>query len=268
MENLHRYKADMLYGDKLESANEVGDFEFFITSRPTITKADRRNANIPISGRNGDLILNDDSYSNVDISFECAIKSKTQDVKQNDIDTFTEWLNKGTYQKLSLYFRPDSYWMACFQGKLAFENKKMDNLYTKFSISFTAKPLQLKLKNNANIIYNTPLPAKIEVDNLYGDSMPILHVTGKGSFEIKVTNARGKQFLIECKDISEANGVLHLDSELMLAYYRTGNATPRSAEEFVLTDEYPMFTHGKNTIEIKPLGGVVKLEIEPRWSVV
>lgn len=264
MENLFRYKADLLYGDKLESANSIGDFEFFITSRPQITKAQRRNNNVAIAGRDGDLIRDDDSYDNVDISLECIIKSKTQANKQNDIDKLYHWLNRGGYQKLQLYFRDEVYWMACFQGNFAYDNKKSDNLYTKISISFTAKPNQLKLKSDTIVV--SPITASFNVPNNYGKSKPIFHVTGKGNFEIKVTDSTGKVTTIEFKDISEANGALHVDTELYIAYYGTPKI-PRSAEEFVLADEYPVFTNGLNKVEIKPFIYVTKLEIEPRWAV-
>ena len=248
------------YGDDLESS---GNYKVRIEGRPTMTKPMRRNGNIEIGGRSGDLLTDDDSYDNIDISFEANIKSKSADpdVVQKDIDDFYAWLDRGNYQKLSLYYDTKHYYLAAFQGKFATGNTKLTRHMTPVSFSFTAKPYKLNMNQSNDKIVKTE--RKFTIDSLNKKGFPLIKLNGTGNHTLKFTYPNKKEVKIFCRNIT---GHVYLDCELMIAYREVAGDV-FSMEDNVECDEYPTLPKGKTEIEITTTT-LDTIEITPRWQTI
>ena len=247
------------YGDDLESS---GNYKVRIEGRPTMTKPMRRNNNIEIGGRSGDLLTDDDSYDNIDISFEANIKSKSADpdVVQKDIDDFYSWLNRGGYQKLSLYYDTKHYYLAAFQGKFASGNTKLTRHITPVSFSFTAKPYKLnKNQDGEKIVQSIP---KFTIDSgTRNKGVPLIKINGTGNHTLQVTYPNKKVVKVFCRNVTDH---IYLDCELMIAY-REMAGDVYSMEDSVECDEYPTLEKGKTEILVTSTN-LKTIEIIPRWQ--
>lgn len=249
------------YGDDLESS---GNYKVRIEGRPTMTKPMRRNGNIEVGGRSGDLLTEDDSYDNIDISFEANIKSKSADpdVVQEDIDNFYAWLDRGGYQKLSLYYDTKHYYLAAFQGKFATGNTKLTRHMTPVSFSFTAKPYKLNKNQEDEKIVKTEKVFSIDNKGKY-KGVPLIKINGTGNHTLQVTYPNKKVVKVFCRNVTDH---IYLDCELMIAY-REMAGDVYSMEDSVECDEYPVLPKGKSDIMLSS-STATTIEITPRWQTI
>ena len=220
------------------------DFGVYISGLNTFGAPERDVETISISGRNGDLTLDNGRYKNIDISYPAFIFDRFD----NNIEGLRNFLlsQKG-YQRLEDTYHPDEYRMARYKG--GFSAKVIDELYAgEFDLTFNCYP-QRYLKSGEQVI-------TITTDNsIYNEYMqvakPLIRAYGTGTFTIGDISVQ----------ITTADDYTDIDCELQEAY-KDDLTTNCNANIVLLNGDFPSLTSGDNEIT---LDGITQLEIEPRW---
>lgn len=229
------------------SSRDVGiEVETF----PTYDVPEREYEAIHVPGRNGDVIIDNGTYKNIQRSYYVSIATYSLSYHQK-LASVAKWLHSSSgYARLEDSYEPDFYRQAYYKEKVNFEN--LFNEAGRATINFECKPQKFFKSGEIAIEFtsagsiqngtvNIALP-KIEVitDNTQGE-------INIGGIRISIAANAGTSIII--------------DSELQDAY---NNQNVNKNLSITLTDgEFPVLKPGKNTISFS--GGVQRVLITPRW---
>lgn len=201
---------------------------------------------IHIPGRNGDLVIDNGSYQNVERSYQIAIGDPKKDFTEM-ANRIAEWLNSASgYARLEDSYEPEYYRMAMFQEEVSIENILQHA--GRATVHFQCKP-QRFLKSGEEAVR---VSDSLVLRNPTGfSSLPVITVYGVGSGKLCV----GDQEIT----ISDINGPLVLDSEIQDVY---SGSTNRNSD-VVLSNGFPKLASGENYIVCN--GGITYMEVIPRW---
>ena len=220
-----------------------GDFGVVISGQDTWKKASPDLERVTIPGRNGELILTNKRYNNVDIPYKCGI------IRNFDVN-FTGFINHlladPGYHRLEDSYHPEVYRMAVFDAQTEPDMTAL-NAQGEFNITFSCKP-QMYLKSgelkqeayNGNAIYN---PTRQE-------ARPLIRVYGTGELVVGSDIVR----------INECNSYTDLDCELQEAYKEQTNCNDNIELD---QDDFPSLVPGRTIISWS--GGIYRVEVTPRW---
>ena len=201
---------------------------------------------IHVPGRNGDLVIDNGSYQNVNRSYQMAIGDKRKDYTSM-ANAISEWLHSVSgYARLEDSYEPEYYRMAMFQDEISIENIMQHA--GRLTVDFNCKP-QRFLKSGEEII---KISKRTTLYNPTGfNSLPCITVYGSGRGVLSI----GQHTIT----ISNINGSIVLDSEIQDVYKGTVN---RNAD-VTLNKSFPEFVTGENSIAWS--GGITYVEVIPRW---
>lgn len=204
-----------------------------------------------IPGRSGDLVIDEETYSNTDRVYNVAMLVKENSTFQAAAATISKWLHSGHgYCRLEDSYEPEIYRMAYYR-----ENASLTSLLRqggRASITFHCKP-QRYLKDGEKI---TTLSASGSILNPTDyPARPLLRIyaTGTGSVTINGTEI----------EFNTVNEYVDIDCEEQICY--KGNELAGSKIEFS-TNEFPQLNPGDNTINFGT--GIASLQITPRWYII
>lgn len=204
---------------------------------------------IHIPGRNGDLVIDNKSYKNVERRYQIAIgvPGLSYSMMASHI---SDWLHSGKgYCRLEDSYDPEHYRMAMYN-----EQNNIENIFQqagRAEITFNCKPQRflksgdrkIVLSNNGSI--SNPSREK---------ALPLIQVNGLGAGELTVTS--DETFVLTFSDI---DAYAEVDCDLMLC--RKGNVNKNST--LTLSNEFPKLSKGITTFSWT--GGITSVEITPRW---
>ena len=196
-----------------------------------------------IPGRNGDLIWETGSYENRGASASCFCLQK--DVEKTISHATRFLMGKKGYRRLETSDDPDHYWMARVENspQIAMRLRTL----APFEIGFDCKP-QRFVKAGENAVVFT---SNGSLFNQYGQvALPFITIYGQGAGQLVVGDS-----VVEVKAL---NGFLYLDSDTQNAYNNNGNQNMN-----INAPVFPVLGDGE--IPISFSGGIVKVEIIPRW---
>ena len=224
------------------------EFNIYVTGVSISGSPQRDVSFLSIPGRNGDLIVDNKRWHNIDITYSLAIASRFSDY----FDWFkAEMLSQQGYQELHDSVYPDFFRMAIIKAPINPETIRRNRAGT-FDVTFHCKPQRYLKTGTFGMEFTEPT----ELWNQYGfTAKPIITVYGNGPGTLSVGNAT-----VEIKDMEEQ---LILDCDLMDAYRKVGEGAPESMNGSIYAPEFPELVGGKNPISWA--GGVSKIEIIPRW---
>lgn len=201
---------------------------------------------IHIPGRNGDLVIDNGSYQNVNRSYQIAIGDERRDFTDM-ANIIAEWLHSASgYARLEDSYEPEYYRMAMFQSELSIENIMQHA--GRVTVEFNCKP-QRFLKSGEEILQ---LPLDAVLRNPTGfHSLPSITVYGSGQGELAVNG--------QSIAITNINGFIVLDSDIQDAYKGSVNRN----SDIILYNGFPRFIPGENNITWR--GGIKNVEVIPRW---
>ncbi len=201
---------------------------------------------IHVPGRNGDLVIDNGSYQNVNRSYQMAIGDPQKDYTSM-ANVISEWLHSASgYARLEDSYEPEYYRMAMFQDEISVENIMQHA--GRLTIDFNCKP-QRFLKSGEELVKIT---GQTILYNPTGfNSLPCITVYGNGRGVLSIG-----MYTIT---ISSINGSIVLDSEIQDVYRGTVN---RNAD-VILNKNFPEFVPGENSIGWS--GGITYVEVVPRW---
>lgn len=119
------------------NGQKSSDFGVWASGSQIFETPAKRVERISVPGRNGDLIIEDGSFENVELTFkDCFIPNNFAE----NFSNFKSFLNRQKgYQRLELSWLPDEYRLATFADSISPTIKNWDGM-GKFDITFNCKP--------------------------------------------------------------------------------------------------------------------------------
>ena len=220
------------------------DFGVYISGLNTFGAPERDVDIISISGRNGDLTIDNGRYKNIDVSYPAFIFDRFD----NNIEGLRNFLlSQSGYKRLEDTYHPNEYRLARYKSGLT--PKVIDELYAgEFDLTFDCYP-QRYLKSGDQTITMT---ADGSLFNEYAQiAKPIIRAYGTGSFTVGDVTVT----------INSADDYTDIDCELQEAY--KDDLTTNCNANITLDDGvFPSLISGENAIT---LDGITQLDIKPKW---
>lgn len=201
---------------------------------------------VHIPGRNGDLIIDNNSYQNITRAYDIAIGDTNKDFTTM-ANTISEWLNSASgYARLEDSYETEYYRMAIYQDEVSIENIMQHAGRT--TIEFNCKP-QRFLKSGEDKL--TLTKATVLRNPTGFSSFPEISVYGSGSGVLGIDD-----YTIS---ISNINGKIIIDSDIQDIY----NGSVNRNGDVTLSNGFPMLIPGECNFHWS--GGISYVEVVPRW---
>ena len=119
------------------NGKKSSDFDVWASGLNLMNSPEKRIERIAVPGRNGDLLIEDGSWANIELEFkDCFIPN---DFSQR-ISDLSNYLNRQKgYQRLELSWIPDEYRLAAFHNGIESTMRNWDGM-GKFDLVFDCKP--------------------------------------------------------------------------------------------------------------------------------
>lgn len=236
--------VECFYFDNIASS----DFGVYISGTETFAVPGRARQMLSVPGRNGDLILDDGRFENVEIRYSCFIREDFR-------DKFSEFINflakYKTYARLRDTYHPEELMFGV--PILAFlPQTGPANASGRFTISFNCKPQRYLLDGMVEeVIQATGASISGSLTNPTDMiARPLMYVYGYGTFTI------GSQSVTV---LQHGSPYMIIDSETMDARYGAVNLNA-----YLQVDDFPTIPPG--TVSISSDGTTItEIDITPRW---
>lgn len=242
------------------------DYGIFILSSNSYDSPKRKTTAYSIPGRDGDIIVDEGYYLNVDITYKVRISidkllanSPNTNIAyalDNIKDCFYSII--GEYAELRDSYNPDYYRMGCFDNGFEFSEFKNNKDFIDTEITFNCKPYRYRedgkeviaINNNTNnLIYNPEIYA----------SLPLIQINkGTGDYANVWIDGYGF-FQFDFSGISISS--IKIDSENQLVYYNGTNYYSKYSPP--PRQKFPVLKSGTSIIQKTVETGTVL--ITPRW---
>ena len=219
------------------------EFKVYISGFGTYDAPARVYSSYEVPGRNGDLIVDEKRFENIDLKYPAFIYEELP----INIEGLRNYLLSLTgYQRLEDTYHPDEYRLAVYkEGLEADINQRHD--FGEFDLIFNCKP-QRFLKSGEKVMTLTSSGSVFNPTMF--ESKPLLRVYGSGILGI------GSQSIT----ISNADEYTDIDCEMMDCFKGTANKN----SNVTFTDyNFPVLKPGTNNFQLN--SGITKVEITPRW---
>lgn len=207
-----------------------------------------------IPGRDGDLIVPNYRYPNINVSYNVFVPSKSIAELNDKIRKIKQWLYKDvtSYHELTDTYDTESYRRAVFASSLDIE-EQLNKIGT-FTVRFSCYPYKFLNSGKDAVTLSSGGGNESLVNPTAFSSKPLIRINGNGDGTLMIVNDEG----IFTVRISDINSYLYCDSELMNFY--KGSI---SANDKVTASKFPVLAPGENHIVFS--GGITSLAITPRW---
>lgn len=218
------------------------DFSVWINGGGTFGSPERDVQTIKVPGRNGDLIMDNGRYHNLDVIYQAYI---SEDFSQN-FGAFKAWIeSRRGYKRLADSYHPDHYRLARLKEPLQ-PSMGAFNRYGTFDIVFDCDPRKFLKDGEKQNVYTSSASL---INPTQFEALPLLRVYGTGTVTIGNISVT----------INSADEYTDIDCEIQEAYKGNQNCN----ENITLSEgEFPILTPGGNNIS---LSGVTGIELTPRW---
>lgn len=225
------------------STDEVG---IVVETPPNYEIPERNYEIIPVPGRNGDIIIDLNSYKNVVREYDIAIGEEDGDFSVLS-SKIANWLYSGHgYLRLEDSYLPEYYMMAAVIAP----NNIINILQQagRATVQFNRKP-QRFLKSGDRPIIVTKQTTLFNPTQF--NSKPLIIVNGTGSGVVNIGGYSVK--------IDNLEDEITIDCELEESYKGTNNQN----NKVTLSNGYPLLVPRDNIVNFS--GGITKVTIIPRW---
>lgn len=180
------------------------DFGIRISGEATFNRPRRKYSSHDIPGRNGSLIIDEDSFENIDLSYPAFIIQGMPD----RIRDFANYMGSfAGYQRIEDTYAPDTFRLGQYSSGLEMQSSGYMNRQGKFDITFNCKPQRFLKSGEIPITFNTN-------GNIWNRtnfaSQPLLRVYGSGAGTVSIGD-----YIITISDIDD---YVDIDCEIMDAY--------------------------------------------------
>lgn len=225
------------------STDEVG---IVVETPPNYEIPERNYEIISVPGRNGDVVIDLNSYKNVVREYNIAIGEEDGDFSVLS-SKIANWLYSGHgYLRLEDSYLPEYYMMAAVIAPNNIANILQQA--GRATVQFNRKPQRfLKIGDRPTIITKS----KTMVNPTQFDAKPLITVKGNGNGDINIGG-----YAIKLENIE---GEIIVDCELEESYRGTVNQNGKVK----LSNGYPLLKPGDNFITFT--GSIQSVTIIPRW---
>lgn len=218
------------------------DFKTWISGGGTYGSPVRDVSAVSVPGRNGDIIIDNGRYSNIEVKYESFIV-KDFDANIAALRSFLGSL-KG-YKRLEDTYHPDEYRLALFSAGLTPSTTTL-NREGRFDIVFNCKPQRFLTKGEKSLSVEN---GDAITNHTLFEAEPVIRVYGTGTLTIGDVSVQ----------VTTADGYTDIDSRIQEAYKGTTNCNGN----IVLTNGvFPTLKPGVNEISFT---GFSSVEITPHW---
>ena len=218
------------------------DFGLYVSKKEIYSGPARDVSFHSIPGRSGDVLIDNNRYENVTVSYTVGIK----DIKAN-IQKIKAWLCQPGYLELTDTYQPNYFRYACFCSSLDVV-ELLENVGTA-QIIFNCKPFMYLKSGKTNKTFTAS--GSVITNPCDFASYPIIRIYGSGAVTLSINN--------KSYSFSSISPHVVCDSELMNCYY--SNTLKNNVIGFT---EFPVLEPGDNTIAFT--GSVTRIIITPRWQ--
>ncbi len=235
---------------KIDDEKTSKDYGTYILSQ-TYESAEKDMEEIEVDGRNGSLLIDNGTFKNNKIIYECITKKILVFPARKHFDELVNCLqSKKGYFKLADTIRKDEYRLAYL--KSVSDVEVYGNEFIKFKLEFVTKPQ--RYLNKGDVAKNIGIGVRRENNPTPFTSKPWIHVNA--------VSGRGGTLKINDKPIFFYGNIedVYIDSETMTVIDRNGRNVYNQIK--LHNNEFPILTTGDNTIEHD---GAIDVEIKTRW---
>lgn len=205
-----------------------------------------------VPGRNGDLVLDTGSYSNVTQSYSISF-GREQMTYEDMAGKVARWLHNSIgYCKLEDSYNPHFYRLALYEEEVAFSN--ISNEGGKATISFNCKPQKFLKNGDRKQTFTKTGSIK---NPTFEHSRPIVTVYGEKA------STKNAAITIGTSTVTFGDGIdgyVTIDSEIQDVYKNEVNMN----QSVTLSSGYPLLTPGVNSISFSN-SGIKKVEVISKW---
>lgn len=225
------------------AGRNLDEFKTFITNAGVYSTPARSYESIPVAGRSGNLLMENNKFENVEHLYPIII---LEDFDKNYAALKSFLLSKRGYQRLSDSFYPDEYYLATFSRFDNTNQKFIDGQMGTSVLVFERKPQRFLKSGEKKITINTAGSIK---NPTHFEALPFIRVYGSGTLTINNTSIT----------INTDYAHLDIDCELQEVLQVDGNL------DITLTNgKFPVLSTGVNEVSFS---GLTSVEITPRWYV-
>lgn len=220
------------------------DYGIYLTDANVYGKPSRDVETISVAGRNGDLVIDNHRYINLDMEYPCVILDEFAESYTRFINELSQYSN--TYVKIEDSFDANSYILARFIGAVEPDKVKQHGKDGAFVLKFNRKPQRyIKDGNNEiNVVGN------INLFNEYiNEAKPLIRAYGTGTITINDTSVQ----------VTACDVYTDIDCELEEAYKGAVNC---NSNIILSNGNFPTLKSGENSISAT---GFSQVTIKPRW---
>lgn len=218
------------------------DYGIYVSGSGTFNAPELDVISYEIPGRNGELIISNERYKNLEVVYPAFIRSN---FRYNAARARAWLLSPQGYCRLSDDYHPYEYRLGRFKGPIDFDMRFL-NMSGECNLIFDCKPQryltsgeQAKIFAAANTLANPTLFPARPLITVYG--------TGSGTITIGETTVT----------LAGISSYVDLDCELQDAYKGTTNCND------LMTGTFPVLDPGNNVVNFT--GDITGLKIVPRW---
>lgn len=232
------------------------DFGIEVWQAPNYQIPEREYETIHIPGRNGDLVIDKESFKNVPRQYVISLFDRKKDFTTLS-NKLAEWLHSTSgYARLEDSYEPDYYRMAIYQ-----KNTEITNVFDRAgyaTIEFNCKPQRFLISGDTPIRSTNGSISLVNPTNF--KSSPILKAYGNVGGEIKI----GDQTI----ELTAIDGNVVIDCETMEVYKEANDGNEKGIVNWnsyvrLNANEFPKFGPGSNRITFS--SGITSLEVTPKW---
>lgn len=205
-----------------------------------------------IPGRNGDLLLSGNRFSNVPVSYTAFVARQNAQGLADILRAVKGWLytKPDRYHPITDSYDPGFVRYGVIKEGLDIEEQL--NRLGLFTVTFSCKPFRYSVAGGEPI---TLAASGGVLHNPFSfASRPYLRIEGSGSGTLAIQSSGGNHVWT----FSEIDGYVEIDSEQMNFYKST-----QLKNHTVTGDGFPVLQPGENVLSCS--GGITGLSVTPRW---
>lgn len=234
------------------NGESLGDYGMVVAETPVFEMPTRKNKVYEVPGRNGAIVFQEDSWSDVTRSYKVWLAKDDFGDLATKVHAFSAFLNSVTgYQRLEDDFEPDVFRLAYYNGGNNITNDLLQ--YGETTLTFTCRPERF-LKAGESVINVTGSGAYLL--DLYNptrfESKPLIKLFGSGKVKVSLGTNLMK--------VDITSSYITLDSDAMNSTKSSINMNDK------VSGEYIKIPSGSSQLAIMNDGGTwSQMQITPRY---
>lgn len=215
----------------------------YISGSGVFGAPERDESKVSIPGRNGDMLLDNRRYKNIDIKYPAFIKDNFTD----NMELFRNRIAaKRGYQRLEDSYHPGEFRLARYKGAVKTKPVIRGLNAQTFDINFDAKPQRFLKSGETAISYMAAATIENPTEMT---ALPLVRAYGTGVLTIGDVSVT----------ITAADGYTDIDCETQEAYKGSVNCNANLA---LLSGAFPQLAPGATVVAFE---GLTRVDITPRW---